>query len=543
MNKVNEHTLVFDSAEVVTDEKGSYTKAVYKSADDVSFAYEETAKTFVTDTRIVLSEDSDDNVILNCNELNVSRVTAEAATLRLEENGELGYNIVLEVLFGEDIEVYADNRVYAVVNSESAGFTKEILLSLRTAEDRKAVFVSDLPVTLDADEVTSFETRLRMKNALGELTDSRGIAVSEYIGSATLIADMREKGIATSSFISAAEADGNNLSIVAEITFNEKIRELSFKDSTVKASVYSQFVDSINAMSQVTLEFENVKDEYTAVYTGVVEIPADVVSVSITLCDSINAGNSALYNTTKTLSLSNDVPEADYIKASKLTVLDTAIINNTDNEIIDSLHDVSIGVTYSGNIIAENLDGITLDVHVDGIKGRENVTFAVERVINNNSLVFVPTESIDCNGSNIITVSLIDSVIRLAENSRVYGKNGLSVVLALPDMSEKFVCTTPDIPDVPDTPDVPDETTTAEDESATVEKETTTAEDESATVEIETTTVEEETTTAKTETTTKVPSGSANTPGTGDTRIFIPLSVAAIIGLGVLLVIRKREEK
>lgn len=551
MNKDIEHVLVFDSAETVTDENGAYTKALYKSADDVSFTYEETAKSFISDNRIVLQENTEDYMILNRNELIVSRVVAEDATLSLEENGDLGYNIILEVLFGEDIEVLPDNRVYAVVNVESAGLTREVLLSLRTAENRKAVFISDLPVTLDAGEVTSFVTKVRIKNALGELTDSRGIALSEYIGTATLVADMSQKGIATSSVLSVKETNGNKLSVVAEITFNEKLRELSFKDSTVPASVYSQFVDSVNTMSQATLTFEKLADEYTALYSGVVEIPENVVAVRISLGDTINNGNSALYNTTKTLSLSNVIPEADYIRASKLTVLDTAIINATENETINNLDDVAIGVTFAGNIVVENPENITLDVNVEGIEGRETVTFRVDRIINNNSLVFAPSESVELNGANIITVSLIDAVISLGENGSIYGSDGLSVVLALPEMSEKFVCVTPDIPDIPDTPDVPEETTTSQEETTTVSDEPT-SEDESATVENETTTKKEETTAVKDETTTvkeetttteKTPAGSDKTPGTGDSRIFVPLSVASIVALGVLLVIKKREEK
>ena len=253
-----------------------------------------------------------------------------------------------------------------------------------------------------------------------------------------------------------------------------------------------------------------------------------------------------MYNTSKTLSLSKEIPDSGYSDVKKLNVLDVAIVAKDLDDSIDNLSDIAVAVTFSGKIVAENLEGISVDTKVNGIEGIDVVTFKGARTINGNTIVFVCEQDIECTSSNILIVSLEDAVIKIAEGSSVYDVNGNTVVLVLPDTKAEFLCegNTPVVPEEPSEPDEepttsenPSEETTDDTESTTVPSETTTE----TTTELTT-----ESTTEKAETTTtssdKAPV-TDNTPGTGDTPYVICSAVAVILGLAVLLVVKKREDK
>ena len=553
-----EHILAFDSAQV-TDE--GHTVAVYKSETDVSMGYEETAKRFVTADALTVSDGAAVatadgtavfmNSILNCRSTQAEKIASSSAAISLAENGDLGYNIVLEAQFDEEINLASDHRVFAVVYKESAGVTTESTLRLNSVEGNKAVFISDLPVTLTADEVSSFIADVRFTNAYNELTDSRGIAVSEYIGNVTYVADMTDKGVATSAITGFTRED-DNLNVFAEIRFNETVREQSFLKSTVDADIYVEYADGEKSVFAMTLDFEKLTDENTAYYSGDAQFPADAVSAIIALGDSITVyGNNSLFNTNKTLALSTDIPDSGYADVRKLSVLDVAIVSKDLDEEIDNINDITVAVTFNGKIVTEKPEGLTLNVKFDGIEGTDTVEFSGARTLNGNTIVFVSSQDTDCADSNVITVTLEDAVIGVGEGSAVYDVNGNSVSLAVPDTSAKFVSAGGETPEDPEKPG--EEPTTGKNpEETTTQKETTTVA-EATTKANETTTAEkttvasgEETTTNKAETTTVASGGASSsdkTPLTGDTQFAITASVIVLVGLAVLLAVKKRDEK
>ncbi|MBQ2943730.1 MAG: hypothetical protein IJD93_03400 [Ruminococcus sp.] len=445
--------LTFDSAKTLTQNGNAYTVATYKYISDedcITLAREDVSKCYVPSHKLTAENEGVTAAdgepcsvsILNREELEVSRAKATSAKLNLISNGEMGYGLELLVSFDEEIEALAESsEILAGVTVECGGEEPvPVSLAFKGESENTLRFVTTQPVCLAADEITTFTLYDYFSDVLELIVDSRGVGVSEKVaGLAQLVSDMTDKGIVTKVKTEIAKDAENNTTVVAQITFDEKLSQDTFDKSTVKATQKVIYADSQVGNVSIELTFNQLKDENTAVYTAVLDVPEEALGVEVLLSDCITAYSTAeLCNDNRTLALSTELPKPKKAKADKPKASITAILS--DKNIIDSLSDVYIGVTYSSPIDVMNLEGITLDVDVDGLASATKVTYKAIDMLNGNSLVFAPAQDITEGFANVVTLSLTDAELSFEEGSCVYSSTtGLRASTLIPSASETFV--------------------------------------------------------------------------------------------------------
>lgn len=468
--------LSFMSAQAVSENGKTYTVATYKyisDNDDITLTRDEVSKRFISAQQLTISGDSlisaDGEIcypyVLSREELDVSRISATDAELNLINNGDMGYNLELLVGFDQEIELFADDTgAFAGVDMTS-GSNDSTPLTLYLIEESENTlrFVTKQPFYLQADEVTTFTLHDCFYDMYEFIVDSNNIGVSESVkGLASLVSDMTDIGVVTSVHTDIVNISGEGTSVVAEVTYDKMLSAASFEKSEINAIQKIIYEDSQVSNVSIVLTFKELKNDYTALYTAALVVPDNACGAEVILGECIDVYNDAqLFNDVRTLSLSTELPKARKAKVNKPEAIITAIIS--DKNIIESLNDIYIGVTYSENIIADNLEGITLDVNVKGIEGVTKVTYKAKQIINNNSLAFVCAENISDGLANVVEISLENAKLNVAEDANVYSSiTELKVRTDVPDATQSFMTDKSGDVVVPTYPTEPESTSATE---------------------------------------------------------------------------------
>ena len=452
---------------VSAEEVDSKTVATYKytGGESTALEYEDISKEFIAGSKLgikgeltdingeVLSDD-----ILRTKELKSSRVKANSGVLTLLENGDSGYHVQLTVNYPEKVNASVMDNVYSTVYVETGAETDAIILRLVSVDENVLTFRTETPITLDNGEIITFTATSRFSDKLSEITDESGVGVSEDLSEVkSLMVDNTNAGLVQVVTSAIEKGEGSRAVAVAEVIYNEVLRELSFTDSTINAYINVRFADGSLKTVNVDLVFDSIKNDNTAVFKADFEIPVDANAAQLVLGDSITTnGANSLYDINRTIFLSTELTKSNVAKAYKLGVETTAIIPLVEGT-IEGVKDTAVAVTYAKPIKAEGLEGITLKVKIDGAEGVSEVLYRASEVYGNNTIVFMADEEITSKLANAITLSLSDSFIELEEGSGIYSaSNGFAADLKVNNISEAFVTDT----DAPDTmPTVPTATT------------------------------------------------------------------------------------
>lgn len=449
-NTTNTLELQFVSVKTVEDEEGVHSIATYASSEDVSLEYEDVSKIFSVHFGLTTPEDKPiltadgkyefANVILSSTLLKLNRTEAESAEFKLVSQGDKGYSLYLNVAFNDNIIQSFDANVYAVVNMQVGDSSSEIYMNFDNVHNNILSFVSASPVTIPAGEVAIFTTPVRFCDSDSAITDERGVGVSEYIENLDkLTVDATLRGKVSDAMLESNLISANEIELIAKIQFSENVSKKAFEASTVNVTQNLTYTDSTKANVKCVLSFDSISNDNTAIYKAIIEIPHNADTCTFVLGDSIDINNS-LYSQDKFIILSTDLSDKDItLTLSKSTAEKTEILSTSGSGNVNGIEDTCILVTYSDDIFAENLSGITLNAQVSGIDGVENITYTASKTVNSNALLFT-TDKIDAKYANILDITLNNAVLSIAEGSSLYCESGLSVSISVKDANSRFVC-------------------------------------------------------------------------------------------------------
>lgn len=439
--------LTFHTLRTVEGDTGAYTVATYRCGEDVSFHSDEIAKQFHPSHRLNASDPVTAQNgavfsldILRGDVLQAAKAGSHNTTINLIPNGDLGYLVQMTVEFEQPVQAVGLEHITAIVDMEVGGAVRQIPLTLVSCKDKALTFVSDIAITLEADQITVLSVPDQFADPFGTVTSSNGIAVSRRIASAELLMDMTEKGIATSAVLKMEAVNANSVVLTAEIFFDEHLRSQSFVQSTIPVEMYLEYADGTMGSVNQTLCFDSLSGETAALYAAQIELPADALFVQFALGDAIIPyGGNSLYNQTKTLSLSQKLPAAAKVSTGKSAPSEVVILSAQETDSIESLSDTIIAVTYPHPISVQNLDGITLTAQISGIGDIQTVLYRASEIYNRNTLVFRPAMEIDGVYSKAVTVTLDNAHLVLSDDAAVYNTNsGISVSMDITDISRTF---------------------------------------------------------------------------------------------------------
>ena len=546
-----DYELVFDSVEIKGQGDEAYTVAVYKlvaDTDTVSFSDEQYSKTFSVGDKLTFAESgpvkSADGKevysaqILEKNRVSVSKLMADGAELKLIENGTEGYKLGADISFAEDVKAYVSQQVYAVADMTTDGESVPVCLTLKSAENNVLHFECDTPFSLNSGDITTFTLRNRFTNPAALVTDMEGIPVCELTGNCEeLVADNSLRGFASKSEVKLLSAQKDKVQVSAKVCFGEAVNENSFKNSEIKSHLVIYYSDGGKTVTEATLVFSELLDEYTALFTAEFTAPKDAVKAELVLGDEIAPANgSRIYNLNRTLVLSTSVPEAKDLELSKICANKTAFFVKENKEKIDSLNDVEIHVVYPEAITAEELDGISLKVNVRGIKGITDVIFKAVKVADGKVLVFAPAEDVNGEYAGAVILTLENSIISVADNSALCSAlSGISVCTAVKDAETALLTVFDDVVIPEDT--TPSETQTTATTATEESTEKTTESTETKPAETQVVTFTED----KTEATSD--SNSGNSLTTGSAYRYIIMSAVLLMAISAFVVVMLRKKK
>ena len=532
------HSLAFDS---VSKNDGVCTATYKLKEKTVGFTYEEIEKLFVVNEfkteKPVITDDGKElcNEILMALTTTVKRAKATDAEISLLDNGELGYNVMLTLTFDEKITLKSKDGVYAGVIMETDGEEKTLLLPPVNAVDNKLIFITQTPITLDADKVTSFETVGYFTDKFGFVRDNKDVAVNREFDNAQFISDNSDKGVAEAVLLKTHYSNGEKVELKAEVSFDQKIRHQSFKSSKLEVYQYIEYADSTFGSVKLNLEFEKVNEDNIAVFSGEFMLPDDCVKASFTTDGGKIITDNTLYNATKTLSLSKSLPKARELVVEKQAPIAVAILSEKGDGTIDNIDSTIIAVTYKDEISASNLSGVSLNAKVTGVENTDTVKYVADHIYADNTVIFVPEKGVAGKLANVVTVTLEDELLRFEnEACIVTAKTGISVSPVIDDFTRKFVNVEFDSdatqPSQPDSTEKPTQSTS--EPKATSPEETST----------QATSVEKETDSQQTQVTPSGDNDNSSKPATGNNGNFDLYMMLMLLAL-VIMVYMVRKNK
>ncbi len=442
-------TLEFDCVKTIEGEFGFASLATYKCKEDVSLEYQQVSKILeimpeliVPEGKNVTSKDGEyifGKAILYRPLLEVSRLKAEDAEFELVSKGDMGYSLVLDVMFEDEIKAETLAGVYTKVYMTAGDTTTEVYLTAESAQGNKLRFVSNSAVTLPADCVVEFTLPERFSDVNSLVTNSNGVGVCEEIADlAEYTYDTTGRGVVESATLITESISLDETQLVAEVKFNESLAEKSFADTSLQAVQTITYADgSVNNVT-VTLKFAGFSDEFTAVYKAAANIPEDSAGCSFALVSEIKSSGE-LYTKDKLIVLDTALPEStEKVTLKKAQAVDSAVAGNEGTGKISNIGDTFVAIAFDSDIFAKNLEGITLEAKVKGIDGVDTVMYKAESIAGDKTLILV-TDSIDAKYANIIEVSLENTRLIISEDSALYTENGLVVSTSVPNASTKFI--------------------------------------------------------------------------------------------------------
>lgn len=545
-----DYELTYVSAELKGEGDKAFTVAVYELVSDkdtVSFTSDQYRKTFSVDDSLTFAESAPiksadgkevySAQILEKKRVSVSRLLAEGAELSLIENGTEGYKLGADIKFGEDIKVYVTDQVYAVADRVVNGESSPIYLTLKSAENNVLHFECDTPFSFKSGDITTFTLRNRFTSPATFVTDSQGMPVCELTGpSEDLVADYSFRGLALDADVKILSAQKDKAQVSAKVTFDEALNENSFKDSKIKSQLVIYYSDGGKTVTEATLVFSEIENEKEALFTAELTVPKDAVAAELILGTEISpASGSFIYNLNRTVILSTLVPESKDLELSKICAKKTAFFVKENKEKIDSLNDVEIHVIYHEAITAEEIEGISLNASVRGIKGITDVLFKAVKVADGNVLVFAPSKDVEGEYASAIVLSLKNSIISVDEKSALYSTNsGISVSTAVNDAEATLLTVFDDVYVPTDTAPVETETaTTALEEVTEILTEAVTENTETKPIETETVTQTED----------KSDSQSGDSLTTGAAYRYIIMAAVLLMAVSAIAVVLLRKKK
>ncbi len=539
------HTLEFESVSVIN----GVCTATYKLKDKtVEFAYEEVEKQFVVNEfkseKPVVTVDGKEftNEILMAKKVSTQRAKVKDAEISLLDNGEMGYNVMLTLTFDDNITMQSKDGVYAGITKECGGTESEILLPPVEAVGNKLTFITQTPITLEADEVTSFETTGRFVDKFGFVCDSKGVAVNRTVeDNAQLISDNTDKGIAENVRLKTDYSQSDKVKLNAEVRFDQKLRPQSFEGSQLEIYQYIEYTNGEFSVVKLTLEFEEVIEDDVAIFSGEFELPDDCVKVRFSTDEGQIITDSLLYNETKTLSLSKALPKAHELVVEKQAPATVSILSKKADGTIDDLSSTVIAVTYKKKITASDLGGISLVAKVTGVENTDTVRYVAKCVYMDNTVAFVPEKEITGELANVVTISLEDAILSFENGASVItAETGIPVSPLVVDSTREFVINNPDS----DTtlPTQPDSTLPEATEKPTqqvTEPQSTESTEENQT---QTTKPENETQSQQGGTTPTNNKDDSSKPLTGDNGNFALVMVVALMALAIFVYVLRKNK-
>jgi hypothetical protein len=313
-------------------------------------------------------------------------------------------------------------------------------MELDGIDNQTLTFITTSAMTFSSGDMVTFTVPKRFTDALGSITNQNGTAVSEIIeGLATLVQNFMIKGKVIGTSLEVESVNKNSVKVKAEISYNDTLRELSFKDATIDIMEYIEYAGNEIGVVTQQLTFEELKDEKTAVFTAELELPVDSEYIQLTLGDTITVNNSeVLYNTNKTIALSRTLLDTKPYTIEKERAITTLAFGAATDGQIQSIQDTVLAVTFPDVIHADHLDGISLTADVNGIEGITQVRYYGTMIYNERTIIFVP-EQIDGVYSNVVTVSVKNARMIFDENAVVYNANtNYPYAASVPDIEQMF---------------------------------------------------------------------------------------------------------
>lgn len=436
-------TLAYETMRVVD----GTTVVTYACAGDVSFAKEELTKRFRVGQRVDVPEGTvittaDGRQVLSTDiaqrdTLEVARAAARTAELELVPRKEGGYRVAMRLTFPKEVRAKVLQNIMATVTMERPEATEQLGMALERCEDGTLYFLSDLPLSLYADEAVTFRTPEQFFDPFGSVVDSALIGVDTRVPTAELTVDKTGQGTVEEAGLSLER--GSQTRLVVRVRYGEILLEKSFRRSTLPVTAQIRYADGQTVPVEKELTFQRLEGRHTAVYAVAVDLPGDMASVTLELGDVIRTyGDGHLFNVGQTLKLSKVLPRTDRVTVETMAAQSVQIRTDRTDGTVRDLSDTRILVEYPAPVIVTALKGLTLKVQVRGIEGVDTVTYQAVAHRSGRVVELRPVDVPRTGYGDTVELVLSGAVLILAEGTSVEDRDGLPVSTAVPDATQSF---------------------------------------------------------------------------------------------------------